>query len=104
MTKVFIAGAAALMLVARNRRPVRPASSLMDPGRSSADPIQPREVRTGWGTLHGRRWSEEGVTNLMGTLVQDSGWRLPDELWGRMQPRLPPGPPHPDVASLTFTT
>jgi transposase len=27
--------------------------------------------------------------------VRDDGWRLPDELWARMEPLLPPRPPHP---------
>jgi transposase len=27
--------------------------------------------------------------------VQDDGWRLPDELWERMEPRLPERPAHP---------
>lgn len=31
----------------------------------------------------------------MGKLVQDDGWRLPDELWERMEPRLPERPAHP---------
>jgi putative transposase len=29
------------------------------------------------------------------TSVRDDGWRLPDELWARMEPLLPPRPPHP---------
>jgi putative transposase len=29
------------------------------------------------------------------TRVRDDGWRLPDELWARMEPVLPPRPPHP---------
>ena len=28
-------------------------------------------------------------------MKQDDGWRLPDELWAKMQPLLPPRPPHP---------
>lgn len=31
----------------------------------------------------------------MGKLVRDTGWRLPDELWERMEPLLPERPPHP---------
>ncbi|ATB32309.1 transposase [Melittangium boletus DSM 14713] len=31
----------------------------------------------------------------MGVVHQDDGWRLPDELWAKMQPLLPPRPPHP---------
>ena len=31
----------------------------------------------------------------MGKLVQDDGWRLPVELWERMEPLLPERPPHP---------
>lgn len=27
--------------------------------------------------------------------VQDDGWRIPDELWERIRPLLPPGKPHP---------
>ena len=27
--------------------------------------------------------------------VRDDGWRLPDELWGKMEPLLPPRPQHP---------
>ena len=27
--------------------------------------------------------------------VRDDGWRLPDELWARMEPLLPPRPRHP---------
>ena len=34
---------------------------------------------------------ERGV----GLVKQDDGWRLPDELWAKMQPLLPPRPPHP---------
>jgi putative transposase len=29
------------------------------------------------------------------TSIRDDGWRLPDELWARMEPLLPPRPPHP---------
>ncbi len=29
------------------------------------------------------------------TPVRDDGWRLPDELWARMAPLLPPRPEHP---------
>ena len=28
-------------------------------------------------------------------MKQDDGWRLPDELWAKMQPLLPPRPEHP---------
>ncbi|TWA60432.1 putative transposase of IS4/5 family DUF4096 [Azospirillum baldaniorum] len=31
----------------------------------------------------------------MSKLVQDDGWRLPDELWKRMELLLPERPPHP---------
>lgn len=31
----------------------------------------------------------------MGLLVQDDHWRIPDELWEKMEPLLPPGKPHP---------
>lgn len=31
----------------------------------------------------------------MGKLVRDDGWRLPDELWERMEPWLPERPAHP---------
>ena len=27
--------------------------------------------------------------------IRDDGWRLPDELWARMEPLLPPRPKHP---------
>lgn len=30
----------------------------------------------------------------MGKLVQDDGWRLPGELWERMEPLLPERPAH----------
>ncbi len=32
---------------------------------------------------------------MAGTPVRDDGWRLPDELWARMAPLLPPRPEHP---------
>lgn len=31
----------------------------------------------------------------MGLLVRDDGWRIPDEVWERMEPLLPARPPHP---------
>lgn len=31
----------------------------------------------------------------MGLVKSDDGWRLPDELWGQMEPLLPPRKPHP---------
>jgi transposase len=31
----------------------------------------------------------------MGLITKDDGWRLPDELWARMEPLLPPRPSHP---------
>ena len=31
----------------------------------------------------------------MGQMIQDSGWRIPDRLWERMAPLLPPRPRHP---------
>lgn len=31
----------------------------------------------------------------MGLLKNDDGWRLPDEIWGQMEPLLPPRKPHP---------
>ena len=31
----------------------------------------------------------------MGLLVQDDHWRMPDEVWAKMEPLLPPGKPHP---------
>lgn len=31
----------------------------------------------------------------MGLIVKDDGWRIPDELWGKMEPLLPPSKPHP---------
>ena len=30
-----------------------------------------------------------------GASVRDDGWRLPDELWAKMEPLLPPRPRHP---------
>src|SRR5438128_8593110 len=32
---------------------------------------------------------------IMGLLKRDDGWRLPDEIWGQMEPLLPPRKPHP---------
>lgn len=32
---------------------------------------------------------------VMGLLTRDDGWRLPDEVWERMVPLLPPRPSHP---------
>jgi hypothetical protein len=31
----------------------------------------------------------------MGLLVKDDGWRIPDLVWARMEPLLPPRPLHP---------
>jgi transposase len=31
----------------------------------------------------------------MGLVVQDDGWRIPDELWEKIEPLLPPRPFHP---------
>lgn len=31
----------------------------------------------------------------MGLVSKDDGWRIPDELWERMEPLLPPRKPHP---------
>ena len=31
----------------------------------------------------------------MGLVVADDGWRMPDWLWERIEPVLPPPPPHP---------
>ena len=31
----------------------------------------------------------------MGLVTQNDGWRMPDELWAKMEPLLPPRPPHP---------
>jgi putative transposase len=31
----------------------------------------------------------------MGLVTRDDGWRIPDELWAKMKPLLPPRPPHP---------
>lgn len=31
----------------------------------------------------------------MGLVAKDDGWRIPDELWGQMEPLLPPRPKHP---------
>jgi putative transposase len=38
---------------------------------------------------------EEVASEAMGLLRQDDGWRLPEELWAKMHPLLPPRPPHP---------
>ncbi len=31
----------------------------------------------------------------MGVVTRDDGWRVPDELWAKMQPLLPARPAHP---------
>jgi len=31
----------------------------------------------------------------MGLVAKDDGWRIPDELWDKMEPLLPPPKPHP---------
>lgn len=31
----------------------------------------------------------------MGLVVEDDGWRIPDELWDQIVPLIPPGKPHP---------
>jgi transposase len=31
----------------------------------------------------------------MGVLRKDDGWRIPDELWNKLEPLLPPRPEHP---------
>ena len=31
----------------------------------------------------------------MGLVVEDDGWRIPEEVWARMEPLLPEPPPHP---------
>lgn len=31
----------------------------------------------------------------MGLVVKDDGWRIPDKLWKKLEPLLPPGKPHP---------
>ena len=31
----------------------------------------------------------------MGLVIKDDGWRMPDWLWERIGPLLPPSPPHP---------
>lgn len=31
----------------------------------------------------------------MGLLVHDDHWRIPDDVWEKMQPLIPPGKPHP---------
>ena len=31
----------------------------------------------------------------MGQMIQDSGWRIPDDLWEQMVRLLPPRPSHP---------
>src|SRR6266571_4899961 len=32
---------------------------------------------------------------MMGLVVSDDGWRMPDWLWARIEPVLPAPPPHP---------
>ena len=31
----------------------------------------------------------------MGLIQRDDGWRMPDWLWEKVEPLLPPAPPHP---------
>jgi hypothetical protein len=31
----------------------------------------------------------------MGLGVEDDGWRIPDQLWAKVEPLLPPRPAHP---------
>jgi transposase len=31
----------------------------------------------------------------MGLVTTDDGWKIPDELWAKIEPLLPPGKPHP---------
>jgi hypothetical protein len=31
----------------------------------------------------------------MGVVTRDDGWRVPDELWAKIEPVLPPRPVHP---------
>jgi transposase len=31
----------------------------------------------------------------MGLVVKDDGWRIPDDLWKKIEPLIPPGKPHP---------
>lgn len=31
----------------------------------------------------------------MGLVFKDDGWRIPDALWAKMEPLIPPGKPHP---------
>jgi len=31
----------------------------------------------------------------MGLIDRDDGWRMPDWLWEKIEPLLPPPPPHP---------
>ncbi len=42
--------------------------------------------------LPGGRCKRSGA---MGLVTRDDGWRTPDELWAKMEPLLPPRPPHP---------
>jgi transposase len=35
------------------------------------------------------------VAVIMGLVVKDDGWRIPDEIWDRMAPLLPKGKAHP---------
>ena len=38
---------------------------------------------------------EFDLLDSMGLMIADDGWRIPDELWEKMEPLLPPGKPHP---------
>jgi len=44
-------------------------------------------------TLGGRRAAERG--DLVGLLVRDDHRRIPDDVWRKMEPLIPPGKPHP---------
>jgi transposase len=35
------------------------------------------------------------MEDAMGLVCKDDGWRLPDEMWAKMEPLLPPRKPHP---------
>ena len=38
---------------------------------------------------------EKAAAKAQHRAVRDDGWRLPDELWAKMEPLLPPRPVHP---------
>ena len=41
-----------------------------------------------------RRYPEDHC-GAMGLVASDDNWKIPDELWSKIEPLLPPGKPHP---------